>query len=766
MKIVIHLFLFSISLLSWGQTDYSDKWEDLFSYNNVKDFYNTDTHTIALSENAIFIYDKQEKKYEKISSVNGLIGRETSALYFDATKNLIVIGYEDGSLEIIDENREITLKPEIKDFNITGSKRINHIKAYGTDLILSTSFGIVTFDLEELEYKDTYYIGFGSTEVVVHETEIVNNTLYAATESGLYYADINNSFLNDYNNWTQFQTNDFSNIVAFNNTLYVAKQYVLYSFNGSALSILHSLPATIYDLTSDGNTLTATTKRLINSYDENIQLIQSINAANLDQAFFFAAQTAKIYQNKLYIATRTMGVLNTERTNTTHFEKVCPEGPISNKPFSITAANENLWVVYGGYDNSYLPINKTIGPSHYNGENWVNIPYGPTGVPVGALVQVTIDPSHENRVYISSYGAGIVILENDTFTTHWDNQNSGLERIISQYSPVRIGGTAFDDQGNLWVTNIGVNSIIKKYNPSSGNWRNYNLGSLNTIGGLNEIHMDKSGNKWIGTNIAGAIVINKNENKFAAFTTAVNTGNIPHNDVRSIAIDNNNRTWIGTRNGLVTYNNSASFFELSSYAAKPVVLAYGEDDNIGEALLGSQPINAICVDGADNKWFGTNNGILQTNSSGFETLAIFNTNNSPLPSDRILDIEFDSLTGKIYFATEEGIVAYSSNVSPYGEHLESAYAYPNPVKKQHDFVTIDGRNGSHLPNGTNVKILDVAGKLVYETNVKEGQEQYGGKVVWNKTNLAGQKVASGIYIVLLTIKDASETAMTKIAIIN
>ena len=94
------------------------------------------------------------------------------------------------------------------------------------------------------------------------------------------------------------------------------------------------------------------------------------------------------------------------------------------------------------------------------------------------------------------------------------------------------------------------------------------------------------------------------------------------------------------------------------------------------------------------------------------------------------------------------------------------YAYPNPAKKQHEFITIDGRNGTHLPQGTNVKILDSAGYLVYETNVIEGQELQGGKVVWDKTNLAGRKVASGIYIVLLTTKDNEEVSSTKIAIIN
>jgi hypothetical protein len=132
----------------------------------------------------------------------------------------------------------------------------------------------------------------------------------------------------------------------------------------------------------------------------------------------------------------------------------------------------------------------------------------------------------------------------------------------------------------------------------------------------------------------------------------------------------------------------------------------------------------------------------------------------------VLKVKVDDSDGRVYFATDKGIVAFDSGVAPYGETLEEVYAYPNPARKNHEFITIDGRNGAHLPRGTNVKILDTAGRLVHETNVEVGQEAGGGKVIWNRTNLRGRKVASGVYIVLLTLPDTSETASTKIAIIN
>ena len=55
-KRLLFFFIFSTSFVS-AQIDYSDSWEDFFSYNNVKDFVKVDNMLYALSDNAIFTYD-------------------------------------------------------------------------------------------------------------------------------------------------------------------------------------------------------------------------------------------------------------------------------------------------------------------------------------------------------------------------------------------------------------------------------------------------------------------------------------------------------------------------------------------------------------------------------------------------------------------------------------------------------------------------------------------------------------------------------------
>ena len=49
MKKILFLFFFFILINLYSQVDYSDSWEDFFSYNNVKDFVKVDNIIYALA---------------------------------------------------------------------------------------------------------------------------------------------------------------------------------------------------------------------------------------------------------------------------------------------------------------------------------------------------------------------------------------------------------------------------------------------------------------------------------------------------------------------------------------------------------------------------------------------------------------------------------------------------------------------------------------------------------------------------------------------
>ena len=735
--------IFSTSLIS-AQVDYSDSWEDFFSYNNVKDFIKSENILYALSDNAIFTYDFTTQEINKLSSVQGLSGETTSAIHYSTQSDRLVIGYKNGLVEVVDSDGSITISADILNFNQTGEKSINDIFEYQGKLYLATSFAIIEYDIDQLEFGDTFFIGNNSTDIKINEIIVLNDFIYAATERGIYKADINNANLIDFNNWNLISSvnNNYTNIIIFNSKIYTTLNKKLYEVTETnEIVLIDDYSSPIVSLKGSSTNLSVVLNSSVSIYSTNFDLVLQNNA---DINFDYILNTAFAENNQLFLATKQFGILSSLISDDIIFQEIHPEGPVSNDVFSVTAKNNQLWVVYGGYTPTMAPIQPKLGYSHYNGESWFSEENDPDNSFPG-FVDVTLDPNNENRAFISSFGStnqintyqtgGLFVIENDEITNFYNNLNSPLEDIyetnpLINSVTVRISSSVFDNQGNLWIANIGLSNELKKF--SNGSWTEYDISSVKTNSsfGLSEIITDRNNSIWMGTRGDGVIVFNQNGERIRSLTSLPTKGNLPNLRVISLASDSDNRIWIGTISGLVVFSNASGVFDADVVDAQPVIF---EEDGIAKKLLGDQYISAIAVDGANNKWFGTSDGgVTYTNPNGQTTIANFSKENSPLPSDRITKISVDKEFGKVFFATDKGIVAYNSNVAPFGETLGEVYAYPNPVRKFHNTVTIDGRNGTNLPKGINVKILDIAGNLVYETNVIEGQELQGGKVIWDK----------------------------------
>ncbi|HHC79672.1 MAG TPA: hypothetical protein ENK46_07310, partial [Flavobacteriia bacterium] len=205
MKRYLNLWLLFLTLTSWSQTDFSTSWEDFYSYNNVKDFIKVDTKIYAVTDNAVFIYDTVTQEIQKLSSVQGLTGETTTSIYFSKTFQRLIIGYQTGLLEIVDADGKITVANDIERLTITGEKEIKHITEFNNKLYLSTPFAVVVYDIENLQFGDTYFIGNNSTTVSINQIAVFNDVIYAATEIGIFTADANAQNLIDFNNWQQPQ---------------------------------------------------------------------------------------------------------------------------------------------------------------------------------------------------------------------------------------------------------------------------------------------------------------------------------------------------------------------------------------------------------------------------------------------------------------------------------------------------------------------------------------------------------------------------------
>ena len=102
------------------------------------------------------------------------------------------------------------------------------------------------------------------------------------------------------------------------------------------------------------------------------------------------------------------------------------------------------------------------------------------------------------------------------------------------------------------------------------------------------------------------------------------------------------------------------------------------------------------------------------------------------------------------------MVAFNGTSTAPRDNLDEVYAFPNPVRPEFTGnVTIDG-----LTADANVKITDITGNLVFE------QTSEGGSVFWDTTAFGKYKVASGVYLVLVSTDDGLETKVTKIMVVR
>ena len=115
-------------------------------------------------------------------------------------------------------------------------------------------------------------------------------------------------------------------------------------------------------------------------------------------------------------------------------------------------------------------------------------------------------------------------------------------------------------------------------------------------------------------------------------------GNLPNNNVNTIAEDKNGQIWIGTDEGIALFTCPEDILDPSSPCRVSDRIT-NTLDQFTEYLFETDAVAVIEVDGANRKWIGTSAGVWLLSEDGKEEIQRFNTDNSPLPSNIIYDIK-------------------------------------------------------------------------------------------------------------------------------
>lgn len=746
--------------------NFENSWTGYFSYVSIKSISQGNDKIYAAAENAIFTYDLSTEEISSISTINGLSGNPISTAYYSENNGLYVIGYENGLIEIVIDGEDNVLKVvDILDKTTIppNMKTINHFNEYNGRLYISTGFGISVYNLETLEFGDTYFIGDLGSQINITQTTVQGDLIYASSsENGIKSALVADENIIDYQQWATVIGGGYKGIQSLGVELYaVNNSNIILKFDLDVGFLqIDTFLSPVVDFRAFSGVLTITTNSSIHSFSEGYVLINEITSLF---EYDYLLQAGYAFNNSFYLGTTDLGMLIVP-FNVNRALQVLPEGPLYNQPFTIEASPGKLWVAFGDVDLTFNPYPLTRkGISNYRNESWTNIKYDSLTdlldvEDVNDLVFIKSNPNNPNETYMSSYQKGLLKIKNQDPTILYNETNSPLEIPGGDEAlGIRLYGSDFDKQDNFWFVQSRIDKGLIKLTPE-GQFQTIDISNIINAEdelALGKLVVSREGYVFFGAVSSGLVGYNPTTNEFNKIGEALGNGNLPSTDIKALAFDNQNRLWIGTRKGLRVLYSARNFFESGAdIDSQPIIIL---DDGVPQELLFLQSITDIEVDGSNNKWVSTaTSGVFYLSSNGQETLLRFTSANSPLPSDTVLDISIDDADGTVYFATKDGLVAYDGTSTAPGEDLESVYAYPNPVRPNYfGNVTIDG-----LTAKANVKITDITGNLVFETTSQ------GGSVEWDTTAFGKYKVASGVYLVLITSDDNLLTKVAKIMIIR
>ncbi|TAG12620.1 MAG: T9SS C-terminal target domain-containing protein [Sphingobacteriia bacterium] len=712
------------------------------------------------TETGIFAVDgdKEISLFHKINSLNDI---GVSCIGWDETTQQLVIAYQNSNLDLL-KGSIVKNIGDILRTNFVGNKSISHIYCNNGIAYLSTGMGIIVVDLKRFEIKDTWLIGSNGSQIPIAATIINNGIFYAATTEGLKTAPLNSTDLSNYQSWilasgkNRLPEGNINFVGIANDQVVVQKKDSLLINKNNQWSLLYS------DLQWPINNTSISENKILVAQRTNggNARVVILNSSGMVEKILAAPgiislpKSAFSNNNSIWVADYFGGLSNFGNS----IERYIPNGPPEPSSGAFAFANVSLFQAAGSINNAWNYRFNKAGILRFEAGYWnqINVLNTPILDSVFDFITLAIDPSDES-IWAGSYGGGLAHFET-TKTSLYKQRNSNLEAAIGDLNSYRVSGLAFDKDQNLWISNYGAPQPIK-LRKKDGSWKSFSIPFTLTEQAVAELIHDDFGNLWIMSpknnglicfNNGGSIN-NNNDDQWKYFRQGMGAGNLPSNNILSIVKDKSSSIWVGTDDGIGLINCTDRIFGTNACEAVIPIIQQGE---FAGRLLKGEQVQCMAVDAANRKWIGTQNGVWLLSEDGKKIMLRFNTNNSFLLSNDVKKIGIDPQTGEVYFATFNGLCSFRSEAIEAVETMNNILVFPNPVPPGYDgTIAIRG-----LTDNAIVKITDLSGRLVFQTR------SLGGQAIWNGRNYKGNKIASGIYLVLIRDYAGNEKIATKIII--
>lgn len=740
------------------------QWREHMDYREGKRVALSEEHVFTATSFGAYVVSRTDGEITRLSKVSGLSDVGVRTLNYNTATNKLLIAYNNSNLDVLYRNDVINI-PDIARSTATGDKSINDIYFAGNNAYLSSGLGVIVVDLQKYEISNTFIIGNNGRNVKVNGFAATSTQFFAATDEGLKIANQTTPNLNDYQNWSLMSganglpTGAVQQVFVIQNTVFARMLSNLYSFNGTSWQLIYRDDWRWETVNASDGSLLICEERF--GWNERRVLVLNtsgtITAVVQNNTELRYPMHAVKSGHEIWIADFEKGLV---KASSNMFERYAINSPYGRLDGEMLFYKNTLYVAGGSINEAWNYQFNGSGFFTFTNNEWKDfnrftLPWMDT---IFDIISIAVDPRND-VIYAGSFGGGLIEFISATQYKIY-KQNSPLNVAIGDPNNYRVGGMAFDKENNLWISNFGGsnNFLVKK---ADGNWRSFRVPFLIQDNMVGAVLIDDADQKWIqvpqGNGVLcfnhGASIDNTGDDRWKWLRTGRGNGNLPSNAVNCMVNDKDGFIWMGTDKGIAIIQCPGDVFTTNGCEAfQPVV----QQDNFAGFLFENEDVRALAVDAANRKWVGTRNGVWLISADGEKVLQRFTAENSPLLSNEIIRIAIDPKTGEVYFSTFNGICSYRGGATEAGDNPDKVIVFPSPVPPGYS-GTIGVRG---LPENSIVKIVELNGRLVFQTR------SLGGQAVWSGRDYRNQRVSSGVYLVLAKDEFGAEKQVGKIVFIK
>lgn len=752
----------------------SSRWTFYSSYHNFTSNLVADEGKVySIASGALVIYDTETTQVSTVNKTSGVSDAGISLMAYSPTARALLLIYNNSNMDVCYvESETVANMPQYKNASLTDHS-INDATLSGNYAYVATATGISIINLKKAEFSNTYNLSRN-----VNSAVLLGSRLYAFTDEGVYEGNTATNLL-DPKNWTLRSATVYTKARIMGGRIYALSQEGLVSLGTDPASPTILAAGSFSWLSPSSESL------IYGGTDGVAGMVDSNGTLSTLSGGSGILCLSKGKSSTYWASCGTEGLRPYRIENNALVPSgnaIRPEGPAYNYCDKMyVAPSSKLWVAGGSMN--YLGLNYEATLYSFDGSRFVNYPdtlEKVTGLPnYRNVTGVAEDPLDASHIFATTAETGLYEFRNGKFAAHYDYEENGghLYSAAPGYGSasrafVRTSGPTFDSDGNLWMLNFEVDTIVQ-VRKKDGSWRGLYIPSVAKWPTFDRILLDGKGRAWIthrrttSTHHAGVVCLNyggtidnaSDDQSMIRYNFTNQDGETERPTlVYDLCMDKEGQIWVATNAGPYVIRDPDNFLS-SNFTFNQIKVPRNDGTNYADYLLDGIPITSIAVDNAGRKWFATSgNGLYFISADNMTELAHFTTKNSPLISDDILSVAVMDNEGLVMIGTSEGLMSYrydkAVNESDFTD--KNIKVYPNPVRPDYSGnITISG-----LTEGAEVKISSTGGQVV------ASGKSTGGTFTWDGCAANGSPVAAGVYYILCSTSSGNKSAAARVVIVR